>query len=424
MGINILFIPWRDFNSMKREGFRVREANLLLELIKNPAINKIICINHSKLPEYVSKILNFLNIYSQIRYERGVSDNNYFEKEIIISKSFFSTLKQVNTKLFVLDINYHFPNKGNKLEKILIFKKILEKEIKNALKLLNLNTYLTWCFDLARIKIANKLRRQLLIFDAIDNLLEHNQLSLNYKYFKEMYKYVERESNIIFTVSEEIKKRLFPNHRNTYYIPNGINFDLYSKEIFKERPEDLPNNNNPIVGYVGLMQERIDLDILLLAVEKNCSIDFVFVGPILSIGYFDELQKYKNVFFLGAKHYDEIPNYIKWFDICIIPHKVNKFTKSMSPLKLYEYLALKKEVITTPVPPSNEYKKVIHITDTAREFSNRIEKCIKNPFEKFKEEDILAIIVDQDWSNRLEYMFRIIKEYGNIEIVKGKKGYK
>ncbi|WHY66797.1 glycosyltransferase [Neobacillus sp. SuZ13] len=411
MGYNVLFFPWRDWNAMKVDGFRTREANILLSMINNPNIEKIICVNRAQIPKYIQLLLALKNGEGFSKKNKDINSDNHvhFDQEKLMYKRLFSQLKLINEKLVVLDINYHIPNpRGNILERINSVQDILEKEIQVALKTLGFENYITWCFDLTRIEIARRFKKDVMIFDAIDNLLEHDQKKNDFTYLSEMYRLAKENSNVIFTVSRDLKESIFSNHHNTFYIPNAINLKSYKQKDLS-RPEDLPMGK-PIVGYVGLMQERIDTNILEESIVQNSDVNFVFIGPVLSKSHFKNIQKYENVFFLGSKHHSMIPSYLKYFDVCIIPHKVNKFTKSMNPLKLYEYLASGKEIITTSVPPSDEYQHVVHICDGEKEFSQQIMMCIKTPFNRFEEEDILNAIQSEDWSERLKDMLTFIEK--------------
>ncbi|MDL4838954.1 glycosyltransferase [Aquibacillus rhizosphaerae] len=414
MGYNVLFFPWRDWDSMQKEGFRTREANLLIAMMKNPEINKVLCINRSKKPFYIQKLIEFKN---GGEFEKGKQFknevDNVFQPSVNYSSG-FSNLIQVDEKLYVLNINYHIPNpKGNKLETYNFFKNLLYKEVNKAISAIGFTHYLTWCFDLTRIDIANKLKQEKLIFDSIDNLLEHDQNRKDYKHLSEMYKVAEENADVVFTVSREIKETLFSKHINTHYIPNAINLDLYKSKTWS-RPTDLPNGK-PIVGYIGLMQERIDLEIIGDTIKKNNGINYVFIGPILSKKYFRDLRRYSNVYLLGAKHHSLIPSYLNYFDICIIPHKVNKFTESMNPLKLYEYLAAGKEVVTTPVPPSEDYKDVIHIAHDENQFSQIINGIVNKPYNEFSRKEIIESVNAQDWNSRLNNMLKIIQGEGESD---------
>ncbi|GGB41694.1 glycosyltransferase [Fictibacillus barbaricus] len=400
---NILFFPWRDWNSYKREGFRTREANILKTFVKSNKVGKILCINRSTQPKYIEFLLKNRKNYL---FKRTKNINTLTEQ--ILYKRTFSKLTKINNKLYVLDIFYHLPNpKGNRLERNKLFAKILEQEINYAVSIVELGkNYLTWSCDITRSSLVNKFKNRNLVYDIIDNLIEHDQVGRDKEFYKKKYKEIEDISNIIFTVSKSIKAELFSSHGKTYYIPNGIDLSKYhvQKNIENKRPK---------VGYVGLMQERIDVKLLKYVIEKNGDIDFCFVGPILTPKYFKELLKYKNVEFIGAVHHDLIPNYINNFDACIIPHKVNKFTKSMNPLKLYEYLACGKHVITTNIPPAEEFKDIIYITNEYEIFSNYVHDAVYKPYSNFSQEMISNKIKLHDWENKIQEMINIIEKFGD-----------
>lgn len=399
---NILFFPWRDFNRMEKEGFRTREAKILKQLTHSPNVDKILCINRSTIPTYLNPLLRTFNL----QIEFGDSDKAHQVTKKVIYKDLFSELIEVDSKLYVLNIKYHIPNpKGNKLEDYSMFKSILNSRIKKALKKLDFKSFITWNFDLSRVDTSINHKGDLLIFDAIDNLLEHDQKQNEKEKLRKKYNLVRENSRIIFTVSEALRKDIFNDCENSFFIPNGIDLDMYC-DLSSDRPDDLPNK--PTIGYVGLLQERVDVDLLFKAVTNFTTCNFVFIGPLLSPNHYSKLQSLPNVIFLGSKHHDLIPNYINHFDICLIPHKVNKFTKSMNPLKLYEYLAAGKEVITTPVPPSEKFLEVIHVVENEDEFCNTISQILSSPYQRFSKEMILENIKEHDWNKRVEYMLEIV----------------
>lgn len=405
---NILYFPWRDWNKMTKEGFRTREANILLSLMKRSDIDKIICVNRSKMPILIEKLIGLLKKEQFFQNSNEKIEKKSFKVEILKTR-FFSKIIRINEKLYIVDINYHLPNpKGNKLEKIKFFQKILVNEIKSTLQYLNIIDYTVWGFDLTRASVAHSLKQDLFIFDAIDNLLEHDDFKRDKKTIKTNYNFVKVNANPIFTVSEDIKNNVFDSLSKVHYVPNGINLEYYNGDYY-ERPSDLPVGK-PLIGYVGLMQERIDIKGLEILVKKMKGFNFIFVGPVLKPKVFEQLKNNKNVFFLGAKHHSQIPSYIKNFDICIIPHVVNNFTKSMNPLKLYEYLAAGIEIITTPVPPFDRFKNIVHVVNSTVEMAEVIEEIRKKPFNKFSIKDIENEVIKETWENRVDFMMTKIGE--------------
>lgn len=404
--MNILYLPWRDYSSMMIEGFRTREANILNELEKRQDVDVILCINQpipNKIFNPIKKILKKSKIKSFDKHN---------DKYSIEYKSLYSKLKKVSNKLYILDISYFFP-KGKKIENVSIIERVLYKEIRKALDFLKIEDYITWCFDLKRFSVSRKLKQDLLIFDAIDNLLEHDSYKKEKKFLEKKYIEVSENADLIFTVSEDLKYNMFKNQSNVHYFPNGINPNLYT-EVLSEIPSDLPKNGKPIISYVGVMQERVDKELLINLINEKKEFNFVFIGPVLTPKYFKEFERYPNVYFLGAKKHNLIPSYLYWSDVCIIPHKINKFTKSMNPLKIYEYLAAGKEVVTTSVPPADVFSHIVHIANNSIEFGEMIEKALSKKYVAGRKEFLSSSMKEHTWENRVDGMLYIIYKNKNV----------
>ncbi|RYL97090.1 glycosyltransferase [Sporolactobacillus sp. THM7-7] len=391
---DILFFPWRDWNTVILEGFARREANIIKSLEKSSQIRKILIVN------------NFCSLKQEILVKKKISKL----KGTIIKDNFFYSISKITEKIFVLNFKIVLPKSTLRIYMNFLNKYII-KSIKQSMNFIGFSSdYITWCCDLFRVKIAAKINKNFYIFDAIDNLLEHDQYKKMHKKVQQLYLYMQKKSDLIFTVSKDLKEKLFGNRKKVYYVPNGVDTSL-SNKINSSLPQDLPQNKKPIIGYIGLLQERIDVKLLMYAIHNLKKFNFVFVGAEQSKNYFYDLKKLDNTYFLGAKHHSEIAQYINSFDVCIIPHKVNKFTQSMNPLKLYEYLALSKEVVTTPVPPSQDFSDVIHIAHSKEEFADKISQAIYTPFFEFTKESIKRRMFQESWQKRVESMLEIIDKY-------------
>lgn len=139
-------------------------------------------------------------------------------------------------------------------------------------------------------------------------------------------------------------------------IPNGVDTELFKEYPADEIKKELGINNCFVVGHVGVLREWIDLETLFLAVKQlniKINIKLLIVGG--GIGYEDsvELAKkhglMKNAIFTGTVSYTQVPKYISCMDVCVIPFKLDPVSQNSLPLKLFEYMACKKPVISTKV---------------------------------------------------------------------------
>jgi glycosyltransferase involved in cell wall biosynthesis len=131
-------------------------------------------------------------------------------------------------------------------------------------------------------------------------------------------------------------------------IPNAVDVERYRRPA--ARPADLPPGRTAV--YVGTLHEdRLDVDLCLRTARRLSGAGaLVFVGPdALSPSNATSLRAEPNVVVLGARSHVTIPGYLQHADVLVVPHVVSEFTESLDPIKLYEYLAVDRPVVSTPV---------------------------------------------------------------------------
>ena len=163
-------------------------------------------------------------------------------------------------------------------------------------------------------------------------------------------------------------------------IPNGVDTELFKKYPSDEIKKELGINNDFVVGHVGVLREWIDLEPLFIAVKQlseNLDISLLIVGG--GIGYEENVElakKYgllKNIIFTGTVPYTQVPKYISCMDACVIPFKLDVVSKNSLPLKLFEYMACEKTVISTKVEGimAAVQNKILYASN-AEEYKNKI----------------------------------------------------
>jgi glycosyltransferase involved in cell wall biosynthesis len=130
-------------------------------------------------------------------------------------------------------------------------------------------------------------------------------------------------------------------------ITNGVDLDRYRRPT--DRPADLPDG--PCAVYVGtLHDDRLDLELCVEAARRLAGrAGLVFVGPIALEPDQQQRLRQAGATLLGPRHRDQVPAYLQHADVLLVPHLVNAFTDSLDPIKLYEYQAVGRPVVSTPV---------------------------------------------------------------------------
>ena len=126
----------------------------------------------------------------------------------------------------------------------------------------------------------------------------------------------------------------------------------------------------------------MDFGLLKTLAEARPNYNIVLIG----LDYDGSLAKsgimeYPNIFIIPPVKYKDLPRFAYFFDVCMIPFQVNDVTKSTSPIKLFEYMAMRKPIVTTNLPECRKYKSVM-IADSTKSFISLIDKALKVKEEK------------------------------------------
>lgn len=268
---------------------------------------------------------------------------------------------------------FPFANKNRAINKM--NQKIIGKALKKGIPSNGVVTRYLYTFLPNAVDLLQDFRFDKVIYDCVD---DHGSFTglINPDVVGQMEKELMNESYVCFATAQQLLDDRKTWCDNFHLIQNGAELEHFSIVQEKELPipSDMKQINGPVVGFIGGISDWIDLDIVYQTAKLRGDIQFIFVGPAdTNISKFDGM---KNVHFLGSKDYEKLPNYIQYFNICLIPFKINKLTKSVNPIKMHEYLAAGKPIISTPLPEVLKYKDVINIVNNPQEFSQTIDSIL------------------------------------------------
>lgn len=216
-------------------------------------------------------------------------------------------------------------------------------------------------------------------------------------------------SDVVICTSKALFKEKGKLNNNCYFVPNGADLvetiDIKNLKAHKE----LNVIRKPIIGYIGAIERRIDYILMQEVIELNSDKNFVFVGPLYKENLPEWFFNQKNIHFIPSIPYDEVPDMIFGFDVCMIPFKKDKISDCIFPLKLFEYLGAAKPVVVTNF---NEDLKeftydLVEFSSTAEEFSKTIDKSLKNNNVGLANARI-ELAKKNTWQNRADMISQII----------------
>jgi len=269
------------------------------------------------------------------------------------------------------------------------------------------NYLITWFTDPFQVDYLNVLKAKLKVFDCYDEYAAQS----NSIYFRTKKELMKKENKILqhvdltFVVSYLLYKNKQPGARKIYVIPNAVDVDHFAKAAVNATifAEDIIHIPHPIIGFHGNLSDRIDIDLLDWLAERNKEWSFVLVGGkddyMKNKLILMEFAERKNVYLLGKKSYEDLPGYLKAFDVCLIPFRRDDlFSLSCSPLKLYEYLATGKPIVSTNLAGVSCFDSLVRIAQNNNEFEKHIGEALREGFECH--EMRMKIAKNHSWKKR------------------------
>lgn len=226
-------------------------------------------------------------------------------------------------------------------------------------------------FPLTFTKITAKVK----YYDCMDNFPTFP--SNNYKLIRTQEERIEKSADCIFVSAENLKK-LSIYRGEAVVLSNGVNFDDFQKSDLNKAP-DLPETQVIIGYYIGMISSWLDYDVLIDAFVARPNYAFVFVGSIERGFDVSFLRKYCNVFLLGPKDHKVLNEYLPFFNVALIPFRVNDLAYYVNPTKLYEYFSARRPVLASPLPKIERFEPYVAIYRNEEDFSIKLDQLVTKP---------------------------------------------
>ena len=260
------------------------------------------------------------------------------------------------------------------------------------------------------VDLVGKLGERAFIYYCVDEFTHYPGLPS--RIITEMEKELLSKADLVIVTSSELQKRKQGNQREVRLIPHGVDVDHFAQalELRNTVPAPMVGIRRPIIGFLGLLSDWVDLSLLVRMAQLTKHWSWVFVGATAcNTADLKRLRALPNVFILGKVDYKHIPEYVACFDVGVIPFEVSELTVNVNPLKLLEYFACGLPVVSTPLPEVMRYQDLVFIADTPEAFVQAIECAMaKNSAELQQQRMLLA--ASASWESRAEDFARLVEE--------------
>lgn len=247
------------------------------------------------------------------------------------------------------------------------------------------------------------LGEKLTVYYCVDDFAEWP--GMNKEFVQSQERKLVNKADVFVATSDELYERLSIYRKPTYLLTHGVDLDLFSTATSCEH-ECLNGIPRPRVGYLGLFDKRSDQTMLVETSKRLPDYSFVITGPVdVDISL---LKALPNIYFTGAVSYEDLPSVAKGLDVLFLPYLVNKLTRSISPLKLKEYLATGKPIVSTPLAEVFKAKDYIFIGSSVDEITDAITHCLVAPISECIEKK-RSYLQQENWQVKADQLVEICK---------------
>jgi len=178
------------------------------------------------------------------------------------------------------------------------------------------------------------------------------------------------EVDVVFASSAPLYEHCRQHHPNVHLVRNGVDLENFTRKLLPLHHPPAP----PVIGYMGYIGPWVDIDLLIAVARAYPQATLSLVGPIRTD--LKGLDMLPNVRLWGERPYEEMGGFVQNFDVCLIPFVVNDLTEAVNPVKLYEYFALGKPVVSSALPELRLYEDITYVADDRVGFVSAVGRAL------------------------------------------------
>lgn len=268
-----------------------------------------------------------------------------------------------------------------------------------------------WLYTPMASSFIDLLRPDLVVYDVMDDLAAFRSPQAGLLARQDA---LLARADLVFAGGPSIRNGVLSRRSDTYLFPSGVEQEHFARALAPRLPlpADVATLPRPIVGFFGVIDERTDLPLLARAATERPDWSWVLVGPVTKITP-DRLPRLPNLYYVGKRDYNDLPAYLKAFDVAMMPFALNEATRSISPTKTLEYMAAHKPIVSTSVRDVvGLYGSIVRIADGPKAFVAAVEAALgeDQPARARREQRERALLVHSSWDAIVDAMHALIED--------------
>lgn len=270
--------------------------------------------------------------------------------------------------------------------------------------------HIGWFYTPMALPLLQELDPRMVVVDCMDELAA---------FINAPRQLLQRESallkvaDLVFTGGQNLYRAKCDRHPNVHFIPCSVEAAHFEPALDRTNSHpahrDIPG---PRLGFYGMIDERIDVDLIAAVADAHPMWQLVLVGPVVKIDP-SLLPQRANIHYLGPYSYEALPQFLAGWDVCMLPFVRNESSRFMSLTTTLEYMAAELPIVSTPLAEVAEaYGDIVTIADDAQSFIRACEAALLSPQEEHarKVKKMRSVLASTSWDATVEKMHLLMEE--------------
>lgn len=281
----------------------------------------------------------------------------------------------------------------------------LQQLLAQAMREERVRDFWTWFYTPMAYPLASDLSPRGVVYDCMDELSAFRNAP---RQLVQRENALFKAADLVFTGGPSLYNAKRERHPSVHCFPSSVDAKHFARAA-QDHPlqAGLPR---PRLGWCGVIDERVDLGLVAALADARPDWQLVMVGPVVKIDPAC-VPRRDNIHWLGQQSYDDLPEFISGWDVCLLPFALNEATKFISPTKTLEYMACGRPAVSTPIRDVVEpYGQLVSIAQTTGDFIHACESVLgRSERERACHADAMAEVVARtSWDGTAEAMAALI----------------
>ena len=255
--------------------------------------------------------------------------------------------------------------------------RLLAPVLRWALRRIGFKDIVLWAYTPHAAGLVGRLGEQFMVYECVDEFSAARGL-VRGETVVALERQLLRVADRVIVTHPSLLRSKTVRDRRPALVPNGADINHFARA---GAPGTQPAAAvaalpRPVVGFHGWIQYWIDFDLIAHSARKHPEWSFALIGPVEPLARVDKVRGLTNVHFLGKQPYERMPEFLAGFDVCINPFVLGELADAVSPIKLYEYLASGKPVVSVDMPAAREFSDLITLVRTPEQFVRALEDVL------------------------------------------------